>query len=182
MMDLERVENGVREILVGIGEDPNREGLLETPARVARMYAEVLSATGESNEEIAQKFGKCFNEPNAGNIVIVRDIPAFSWCEHHMALMYDMRITVAYIPKGKVIGLSKISRIAQEVCHKLQLQERIGSDIAEIISLATGSSDVLVEITGKHSCMTSRGIKSDGATRTVTATSQEILAAFRDNR
>ena len=96
-------------------------------------------------------------------MVIVRDIDIFSYCEHHMALMYDMKVTVAYIPQGKVIGLSKIARIADMVGKRLQLQERIGSDIAEIISEVTGSDSVAVKIEGCHSCMTARGIKRPNA-------------------
>jgi len=100
-------------------------------------------------------------------MVIVKDIDIFSHCEHHIALMYDMKVTVAYIPNGKVIGLSKIARVADMAAKRLQLQERLGADIAEIISLATGSKDVIVVIEGEHSCMTARGIKSKGAkTRT----------------
>ena len=95
--------------------------------------------------------------------MVVRDIEAFSYCEHHMALMYDMKITVAYVPKGRVLGLSKIARIAEMVAKRLQLQERIGSDIAQIMQMATGSEDVAVFIEASHSCMTARGIKNTQA-------------------
>ncbi|MDE5864349.1 MAG: GTP cyclohydrolase I, partial [Lachnospiraceae bacterium] len=97
------------------------------------------------------------------------DIEVFSYCEHHLALMYDMKVAVAYIPKGRVIGLSKIARIADMAAKRLQLQERIGTDIAEIISKAAGSPDVAVYIEGCHSCMTARGIKKN-ASKTVTTT------------
>ena len=93
----------------------------------------------------------------------MRDIDIFSYCEHHMALMYDMKVTVAYVPAGKVIGLSKIARIADMASKRLQLQERIGTDIAEIIQIVTGSEDVAVLIEGCHSCMTARGIKKSAA-------------------
>lgn len=167
-MDNKRIENGVREILIGIGEDVERPGLIDTPSRVSKMINEVLAYTGKSNSEIAEEFGKCFNEDTSyDEIVIVRDIPCFSWCEHHMALMYDMRISVAYKPCGKVIGLSKISRIADAVTRRLQLQERIGHDIAEIISMVTDSKDVCVLIDAKHSCVTARGIRRDANTRTI---------------
>lgn len=89
--------------------------------------------------------------------VVVKDIDIFSYCEHHLALMYDMKVTVAYVPNGKVIGLSKIARIADMVAKRLQLQERIGTDIADIITQVTGSEDVAVYIEGCHSCMTARG-------------------------
>lgn len=102
-------------------------------------------------------------------VVVIKDIDIFSYCEHHLALMYDMKVTVAYIPCGKVIGLSKIARIADMAARRLQLQERIGTDIAEIISLVTNSKDIAVIIEGKHSCMSSRGIKKVNST-TVTST------------
>lgn len=168
-MDLQKIESGVRLILDGIGEDVNRQGLIDTPRRVAKMYAEVLASTNKSNAEIAKEFGKCFDEDCFDGVVVVKDIPAFSWCEHHIALMYDMKVTVAYKPNGKVIGLSKISRIVDAVTKRLQLQERIGKDICEVIGLATGSKDILVMIEAKHSCVTARGIKKDGTTKTVTS-------------
>ena len=121
-----------------------------------------------TNQEIAEMFDKTFTdemdfETDSKDMVIVRDIDIFSYCEHHMALMYDMKVTVAYIPNGKVIGLSKIARIADMVSKRLQLQERIGTDIAEIMEMITGSEDVAVMIKGSHSCMTARGIKKPGA-------------------
>ena len=108
---------------------------------------------------------------------MVKDIDIFSYCEHHMALMYDMKVSVAYIPRGRVIGLSKIARVCDMVGKRLQLQERLGRDIAEIISEAAGTPDVGVMIRGCHSCMTARGIKNVSA-NTVTAT---YIGAFRDN-
>ncbi len=160
-IDQEAIKYHIRGILTALGDDPEREGLLETPDRVARMYAEMFEGMNYSNHEIAEMFGKTFEAPTSGNgqnIVIVKDIEVFSHCEHHMALMYDMRVTVAYIPKARVIGLSKIARIADMVAKRLQLQERIGSDIADIIEEITGSDDVAVCIEASHSCMTARGI------------------------
>lgn len=168
MIDKRRIENAIKEILLALGDDPKRPGLLETPKRVANMYEEVFEGMNYTNEEIAEKFCKCFDTDN-DDLVVVKDIPIFSYCEHHLALMYNMTVSIAYIPKGKVLGLSKFARIADMVTKRLQLQERIGSDIAEIIQLATGSSDVLVVVEGEHSCMTARGIKSRGSkTRTAT--------------
>ncbi len=164
-IDQEKLAFHIRGILEAIGEDPKREGLLETPERTARMYAEMLEGCNYTNAEIAEMFGKTFTQ-TAGtqqDIVVMRDIEIFSFCEHHMALMYDMKVTVAYIPNGKVIGLSKMARIAEMAAKRLQLQERIGSDIAEIMQMATGSEDVAVFIRGKHSCMTARGIKNTPA-------------------
>lgn len=169
MIDRQAIEEHVRGILIALGEDPDREGLLETPARVARMYEEVFAGIGRSNHEIAEMFGKTFSAPQNAGPVVVRDIAVFSYCEHHLALMYDMSVNVAYVPQGKVIGLSKIARICDMAAKRLQLQERLGTDIAEIMMEAAGTPDVGVVIAGTHSCMTARGIRNASA-RTVTQT------------
>lgn len=170
-IDQEAIKEHIRGILVALGDDPDREGLKETPDRVARMYAEVFEGMNYTNDEIAKMYAKSFEVPEEGSndMVVVKDIEVFSYCEHHMALMYDMKVTVAYIPDKRVIGLSKIARIADMVAKRLQLQERIGTDIADVISKATGSDDVAVYIEGNHSCMTARGIKKPSA-KTVTTT------------
>lgn len=173
-IDKEAIKEHVRGILTALGENPDREGLKDTPERVARMYEEVFEGINYTNHEIAMMFNRTFEEDfdyteNNRDCVIVRDIEVFSHCEHHMALMYDMKVTVAYIPKNKVIGLSKIARIADMVSKRLQLQERIGADIAEIMEEVTGSSDIGVLIEGKHGCLSFRGIKKTG-TVTVTRT------------
>lgn len=171
MIDTKAIEEHIRGILVALGDDPHREGLRETPQRVAKMYEEVFAGMNYTNEEIAEMFNKTFQEadPDHHDLVLVRDIDVFSYCEHHMALMYDMKVSVGYLPRGKVIGLSKIARIADMAARRLQLQERLGRDIAEIISMVTGSEDVAVVISGCHSCMTARGIEKPG-TRTITET------------
>lgn len=177
-MDKQKIENAVRDFLDAIGEDPEREGLIETPKRVAKMCEEVFAGIQYSNHEIAEMYGKCFTneqDENCDSCVVMRDIEVFSYCEHHIALMYDMTVNVAYVPHGKVIGLSKIARICEMAAKRLQLQERLGKDIADIISEATGSTDVGVQITGSHSCMTARGIKNTHA-RTTTKT---LLGEFR---
>ena len=170
MIDTKAIEEHIRGILIALGDDPDREGLKETPQRVVRMYTEVFEGMNYSNEEIAEMFNKSFEQQGGSDdFVLVKDIEAFSYCEHHMALMYDMKISVAYIPNGRVLGLSKIARIADMACKCLQLQERIGSAIAEIMELASGSSDIAVFIEANHSCMTARGIKKPGSkTSTVT--------------
>lgn len=173
-VDKDAIREHIKGILIALGDNPEREGLKDTPDRVARMYEEVFEGMNYTNHEIAQMFNKTFdadinNGQSKNDIVIVRDIEIFSYCEHHLALMYDMKATVAYIPKGKVIGLSKIARIADMAAKRLQLQERIGNDIAEIIQEITGSPDVAVLIQASHSCMTARGIKSNSA-RTYTET------------
>ena len=173
-IDQKAIEQHTRGILEALGDDPEREGLRETPARVARMYAEVFDGMNYTNHEIARMFDKTFEEDalretGANDIVLMRDIDIFSHCEHHLALMYDMTATIAYVPNGKVLGLSKIARIADMAARRLQLQERLGSDIAEIMEEVTGSPDIAVIIRGCHSCMTARGIKKSSAT-TVTTT------------
>lgn len=170
-IDKEKIEYHIREILKALGEDPDREGLIETPERVARMYEEVFEGIQYSNHEIAEMFGKTFSSPKKDNrqsAVVMRDISVFSYCEHHMALMYDMTVNVAYIPDGKVLGLSKIARICDMAAKRLQLQERLGEDIAEIIMEAAGTENVGVVITGSHSCMTARGIRNIPARTTTT--------------
>lgn len=168
MMDKERIEHAIKELLIGIGENPEREGLVETPKRVAKMYEEVLEGTQYTNQQIAEMYGKVFEEKesDSSTAVVMKDITVFSYCEHHLALMYDMSVNVSYIPHGKVIGLSKIARICEMASKRLQLQERLTNDIAEIISMATGSDDVAVKIVGCHSCMTARGIKNTSAKTT----------------
>ena len=173
-IDKEAIKKLIRGILIALGDDPDREGLRETPDRVARMYEEVCEGMNYTNHEIALKFNKSFKDdlavgPDNKDMVLVKDISVFSYCEHHIALMYDMKVSVAYIPKDKVIGLSKIARICDMAAKRLQLQERLGNDIAQIISEATGSEDVAVIIQGTHSCMSARGIKKAGAS-TVTTT------------
>lgn len=164
---LNTIEESVRNILIALGENPDREGLKETPARIGRMYDEVFEGIRYTNDEIADMFNKCFEETRSSDVVTVKDINVFSYCEHHMALMYNMNVSVSYIPNGKVIGLSKIARIADMVCKRLQLQERITADIAEILAKILGTEDILVVVEGEHSCMTARGINKPG-TRTVT--------------
>ena len=190
-IDKEAVREHVRGLLIALGDDPDREGLKDTPDRVARMYEEVFECMNYTNHEIAQMFDKTFEEDltfssENSDFVIVKDIDIFSYCEHHMALMYDMKVTVAYVPNGKVIGLSKIARIADMVSKRLQLQERIGTDIAEIMQEITGSEDVAVLIEGCHSCMTARGIKkTDAKTYTTTLRGRfqtDMLLQMRLNR
>ena len=155
-IDKEAIKEHIRGILVALGDDPNREGLKETPDRVAKMYEEVFEGMNYSNHEIAQMFSKTFEDDlsvkDHKDMVIVKDIDIFS-----------------YLPKDKVLGLSKIARICDMVGKRLQLQERIGSDIAEIIMEVSGSEDVAVYIEGCHSCMSARGIKKHNA-KTVTTT------------
>lgn len=164
-IDTKAIEEHIRGILLALGEDPDREGLRETPERVARMYEEIFEGMNYSNAEIARMYGKSFQAPDGqDDMVVVKDIEVFSYCEHHMALMYDMKVSVAYLPGERVLGLSKLARIADMAAKRLQLQERIGSDIAEILQEILDSEDVAVIIEGTHSCMSARGIKKSAAT------------------
>lgn len=174
--DRKKIMQAVTMLIEAIGDDPEREGLKGTPDRVARMYEEVFEGMRFTNDQIAEMFNTCFKS-DSNDLVVVKNIPIFSYCEHHMALMYNMEVSIGYIPNGKVIGLSKISRVAEMVGKRLQLQERIGTDIAEIIQKIAGTENVIVVIEGEHSCMTTRGIKSRGS-KTKTATLRGI---FKDN-
>lgn len=173
-IDIKAIEEHIRGILVALGDNPDREGLKDTPKRVAKMYEEIFMGMNYTNDEIAEMFNATFEEElsqeeNNNDMVFMKDIEIFSHCEHHLALMYNMKVAVAYIPNKKVIGLSKIARVADMVGRRLQLQERIGAEIAEIIQKITGSKDVAVIIEGEHGCMTTRGIKKPG-TKTISTT------------
>ena len=182
MINTKAIEEHVRGIIRALGDDPGREGLRETPQRVAAMYEEVFAGMKYTNEEIGNMFRKTFADgrvsdmADTGRVIVMKDIDMFSFCEHHMALMYDMKATVAYIPAERVLGLSKIARICDMVGRRLQLQERIGADIADIMSAVTGSDDVAVVLTAAHSCVTARGVKNRNTrTRTV-----ELRGRFKD--
>lgn len=172
MVDKERLEKAFREIILALGDDPNREGLIDTPKRASEMYLEQFEGMNYSNDEIADMFNKSFDEDyitDSKNVVVVKDIGIFSHCEHHLALMYDMTVDIAYIPSGKVIGLSKLARIADMCAKRLQLQERIGNDILYCVKKITKSENVLIRITGCHSCVTARGIKKRSKTTTISS-------------
>jgi GTP cyclohydrolase I len=173
-IDVQAIEGHIKGILIALGDDPEREGLKDTPKRVAKMYEDIYKGMCYTNDEIAEMLNTTFEDDlslgNAENdLVFMKDIEIFSHCEHHLALMYNMKVAVAYVPKQKVIGLSKIARIADMAGRRLQLQERIGSDIAEILQKITESEDVAVIIQGEHGCMTTRGIQKPGA-KTITTT------------
>ncbi len=158
-MDKQRIENAVREILFAIGEDPDREGLLETPARVARMYEEIFAGL----EEDPKKHLKIFNEGNVNEMVVVRDIPLYSMCEHHLLPFYG-KAHIAYISTdGKVIGLSKLARIVSSFAKRPQLQERLTSQIADFLEQNLSAKGVAVVIEAEHLCMTMRGARAAGS-------------------
>ncbi len=162
-MDKERIERAVRELLLAIGEDPDREGLAETPARVARMYEEIFAGM----EDDPKRYLKIFNEDNNDEMVVVRDIPIYSVCEHHLIPFFG-KAHIAYIPcEGKVIGLSKLARIVNCFAKKPQLQERLTAQVADFLEENLHPKGVAVVIEAEHLCMTMRGAKASGAqTRT----------------
>lgn len=162
-MDKERIEKAVREILIAIGEDPDREGLVETPKRVANMYAEVFSGL----ENDPKQFLKVFSEEDNDEMVVVRDIPLYSMCEHHL-LPFVGKAHIVYIPAdGKVIGLSKLARIVDNFARRPQIQERLTSQIADFLNDNLHPKGVAVIVEAEHLCMTMRGARAAGAkTRT----------------
>src|SRR5438046_6350345 len=171
-VDLPRIERAVREILAAVGEDPDREGLLETPARVARMYAEMFSGLKQDPRVHTQKF---FSE-QYDEVVLVRDISFCSMCEHHL-LPFIGTANVAYIPNGRVIGLSKIARVVEVISRRPQVQERMTEDIANLLVDELGAKGVAVVVEASHSCMTIRGVKKPGSSMVTSA----MKGVFRSN-
>nr|WP_058302771.1 GTP cyclohydrolase I FolE [Gorillibacterium timonense] len=159
----EKIEEHVREILRLIGEDPDREGLRETPARVTRMYEEIFAGYGKNYEDI---LGVTFDERHE-ELVVVKDIVYYSQCEHHMAPFFG-KVHIGYIPSGKIAGLSKFARLVDAVTSRLQVQERITSELADIIMQVLKPQGVIVVVEGEHLCMCSRGVKKYGS-KTVTS-------------
>ena len=158
-VDLDRIRRAVREILAAVGEDPDREGLLETPDRVARMYAEVFSGLHtDPKVHLKKVFSQKYDE-----MVLVRDIRYESFCEHHL-LPFTGVAHVAYIPNGKVVGLSKIPRVVDALARRPQLQERLTEELAELLMTELDARGVAVILHGSHSCMTIRGVHKPGAT------------------
>ena len=167
MIDEIAAQDAIKNLLSAMDIKAERHSDFDrTPARVVKMLAEVWQGEQYTNDEIAAMFGKTFDSDETA-MVVVTDIPCFSYCEHHLALIYNLKISVGYIPHGKIIGLSKIARIADMVCRRLQLQEKICADIVDVMTKIIGD-DVIVYATGEHSCMTARGIKKAGTvTRTI---------------
>ena len=165
-MDHAKIEAGVRLILEGIGEDPNREGLLETPARVARMYEEICAGLTQDPHE---HFETTFDEGHQ-EMILVRDIPVYSTCEHHL-VPFIGKAHVAYIPgaSGRICGLSKISRLIDVFARRLQVQERLTSQIADTLMQELDALGVMVVIEAEHMCMSMRGIRKPGITTTTSA-------------
>jgi GTP cyclohydrolase I len=171
-VDHARIERAVREILFAVGEDPDREGLLETPARVARMYAEMFSGLRQDPKvHLRKAFTEKYDE-----IVLVRDISFNSVCEHHL-LPFIGHAHIAYLPDGRVLGLSKLARIVEVVSHRPQVQERMTEQIADLLVDDLGAKGVAVVVEASHTCMTIRGVRKPGSLCVTSA----MKGIFRSN-
>jgi GTP cyclohydrolase IA len=171
-VDYARIEQAVREILSAVGEDPDREGLLETPGRVARMYSEMFSGL---HEDASTHLRKVFTE-KYDEVVLVKDIHFCSMCEHHL-LPFIGRAHIGYLPDGKVVGLSKLARVVESVARRPQVQERMTEQIADLVESHLSAKGVGVVIEASHSCMTIRGIRKPGSSCITSA----MRGIFRDN-
>jgi GTP cyclohydrolase I len=163
-IDLARIERAVREILLAIGEDPEREGLRKTPARVARMYAELFAGLHQDPEQHLQAM---FDEGHQ-EMVVLRDIPFNSTCEHHL-MPFEGKAHIAYIPGGKVLGLSKLARLVDVFAHRPQVQERLTSQIADVLAQRLNVKGCAVVMEAVHTCMTCRGVKKPGSVMVTSA-------------
>ncbi len=172
MIDRDKIEQGVKLLLEGIGEDVSREGLADTPDRVARMYEEIFSGM---EEDAGEHLSKVFATENEG-VVLEKDIVFYSTCEHHMMPFYG-RAHVAYLPQGKVVGLSKLARTVEVYARRLQIQEQMTGQIADAVMEHLNPRGVMVILEAEHMCMTMRGVKKPG-TGTVTVA---VRGAFEDN-
>ncbi len=171
-VDFNRIEKAVREILTAVGEDPDREGLRETPARVARMYAELLKGL---HKDPRVHLTKCFTE-RYDEVVLVRDITFCSLCEHHL-LPFMGKAHIGYLPNGKVVGLSKLARVVDEISRRPQVQERMTEQIAQLLEEELDARGVAVVIEATHTCMTIRGVRKPGSLCVTSA----MKGRFRDN-
>ena len=162
MFDKKKIEEAVRLLLEGIGEDADREGLRETPDRVARMYEELCAGMEQNPSQHLSRTFSCENE----NVVIEKDITFYSTCEHHLMPFYG-KAHIAYIPNGKVVGISKLARTVEVYARRLQIQEQMTNQIAEAIEEHLGAKGVYVMVEAEHMCMSARGIKKPGS-KTVT--------------
>lgn len=161
----DKIEMHIKEILKLIGEDVEREGLVETPARVTRMYEEIFSGYQIEPKEV---LGAVFDE-NHEELVIVKDIVYYSQCEHHMAPFFG-KVHIGYLPSGKILGLSKMARLTEAITRRLQVQERITTQIADVLNEELQPLGVIVVVEGEHLCMCARGVKKPGSKTITTAT------------
>ena len=171
-VDHPRIEAAVREILLAVGEDPDREGLRETPARVARMYAEMFGGLHtDPRELLKKKFTQKYDE-----VVLVKDIGFASCCEHHL-LPFTGKVHIAYMPKGRIVGLSKLARVVEVLAHRPQVQERMTEELADLLVNELEPRGVAVIVEASHTCMTIRGVRKPGSLCTTSA----MRGSFRDN-
>ncbi|MFO7300309.1 MAG: GTP cyclohydrolase I FolE [Actinomycetes bacterium] len=169
-VDQQRIEKAVREIIEALGEDPTREGLLETPQRVARFYAEVFEGIDQDPSEMLDV---SFGDEHYQEIVMVREIPFYSMCEHHFVPFHG-EAHVAYLPRGRVTGLSKLARIVEGYARRPQMQERLTAQVADALDRKLNPLGVLVVIEAEHLCMSMRGVKKPGA-KTVTSAVRGVM-------
>jgi len=175
-MDIPKIEGLIRQLLIEVGEDPDRPGLVETPGRVARMYEEIFSGIGQNPEDVV----KLFHEETVGEWVLVRDIPVYSMCEHHLMPFFGT-INVMYIPNGdEVIGLSKVLRVVDIVSKRMQLQERLCEQVADALENTMKPKGIGVFMDAEHTCMTMRGIKKPGS-RTSSLTLRGVFKTDKAN-
>ncbi len=157
-MDLERIQRAVREILVAVGEDPDREGLRRTPDRVARMYQELLAGLQEDPaRHLTATFSESYDE-----LVVLKDVAFNSMCEHHL-MPFEGHVHIAYLPDGQVVGISKLARVVEDFAHRPQVQERLTSQVADLLMDKLHAKGVAVVVQATHTCMTCRGIKKAGS-------------------
>src|SRR5690554_3796369 len=176
-IDTARIEKAVREIIEALGEDPGREGLLETPERVARFYAEVFEGLDTDPGEMLEV---SFGDEHYQEIVMVREIPFYSMCEHHFVPFHG-EAHVAYLPRGRVTGLSKLARIVEGYARRPQMQERLTAQVADALDQKLNPLGVLVVIEAEHLCMSMRGVKKPGA-KTVTSAVRGIMESRSEER
>jgi GTP cyclohydrolase I len=172
-VDRKRIERAVREILLAVGEDPDREGLRETPSRVARMYGELL---GGLHRDPSSHLKKCFTE-KYDEMVVVRDISFASLCEHHM-LPFIGTAHIGYLPNGRIVGLSKLARVVEDVSRRPQVQERMTEEIADLLMRELDARGVAVVIEAMHTCMTIRGVRKEESVCITSA----MRGKFKDNQ
>lgn len=177
-VDKERIEKAVREILYAIGEDPDREGLIDTPKRMARMYEEIFSGLKEDPNKYLEVY---FQDEHYEELVLIKDIPFYSMCEHHLVPFYG-KAHVGYLPKGgRLTGLSKLARVVDTVAKRPQLQERLTATVADAIVEKLDPYGVIVVIEAEHMCMTMRGVKKPGS-KTITSAVRGTLASDPKSR
>lgn len=177
-MDHEKIKRAVRDILEAIGEDPDREGLVDTPKRIAKMYEEIFMGLKEDPKKHLEVF---FQEEQHEELVLVKDIPFYSVCEHHLVPFYG-KAHVGYLPKnGKLTGLSKLARVVETVSKKPQLQERLSTEIADAIEQALAPHGVIVIVEAEHMCMTMRGVKKPGS-KTITSVVRGVFKTDAKSR